>query len=441
MGLAIGMPELLSMLTAELNNLPDERKPSNNTKYTVEEALLSAFSVFFMQSRSFLDHQRLMKSQKGKDNAQSLFGIENIPCDNQIRTLLDLVPASTVFGVFRSVYNGLSKTGNLSPYRCFGGGFLLTLDGTEYFSSKKIHCSHCCHRTHKNGSTTYFHAAVTPVLVAPGCPQVISLEPEFITPQDGHDKQDCENAAAKRWIAAHPRDPKDPPVTLLGDDLYCNQPICETVLDYGYHFIFVCKQTSHRELYDWVDYLERIGEVQTLTQFEIRGRKRLSYHYRFVNKIPLRATQPAMEVNWCEVTVTDTSDEKTLYYNAFATCHEIDEQNVAEIVTAGRARWKVENEGNNILKTKGYHLEHNFGHGQNHLAELLFCLNLLAYLFHTSLDLVHITYRAVRDLLVTRQTFFNDVRALTRYLWFESWQTLLEFMLIEGKAPDGVNSS
>ena len=213
------------------------------------------------------------------------------------------------------------------------------------------------------------------------------------------------------------------------------------MLKHGYHFIFVCKQTSHQELYDWVNYLERIGEVNTLTQFEIRGRKRLSYQYRFVNKIPLRATQPVMEVSWCEVKVTDTKDGKTLYYNTFATCHQIDEQNVAEIVTVGRARWKVENEGNNILKTKGYNLEHNFGHGQNHLAELLFCLNLLAYLFHTSLDLVHITYRAVRSMLVTRQTFFNDIRALTKYLYFENWQTLLEFMLREGKADEGVDSS
>ncbi len=124
MSLAIGMPELLSMLTEELDDLPDERKASNNTKYTVEEAMKSAFSVFFMQSPSFLDHQCLMKSHKGRDNAASLFGIENIPCDNQIRTLLDPVPASTVFGVFRSVYHGLSKTGNIKPYQCFQGEFL-----------------------------------------------------------------------------------------------------------------------------------------------------------------------------------------------------------------------------------------------------------------------------------------------------------------------------
>lgn len=441
MGLAIGMPELLLMLTAELDDLPDERKPSNNTRYTVEEAIKSAFSVFFMQSRSFLDHQRLMKSHKGRDNADSLFGLERIPCDNQIRNLLDPVPASTVFGVFRSVYNCLSERGALKPYRCFQGEFLLVLDGTEYFSSKKIHCAHCCHRNHRNGSTTYFHAAVTPVLVAPGLSQVISLEPEFITPQDGHDKQDCENAAAKRWISGHARAEQDPPVTLLGDDLYCNQPICETVLNHGYHFIFVCKRTSHQELYEWVDYLEGIGEVPSLTTSRWDGKRRLDYHYRYLNRVPLRAKVPAMEVHWCELTVTDPQQSQLIYYNAFATCHEIHDQNVEDIVRAGRARWKVENEGNNVLKTKGYHLEHNFGHGQNHLAELLLCLNLLAYLFHTTLDLINTTYRQVRTMLVTRQTFFNDLRALTRYLWFSSWQTLFEFMLTEGKNPDFANSS
>ena len=57
----------------------------------------TAFSVFFTQSPSFLQHQRLMKPKKGKDNAQSLFGLEEIPCDNQIRNLLDPIPATTVF--------------------------------------------------------------------------------------------------------------------------------------------------------------------------------------------------------------------------------------------------------------------------------------------------------------------------------------------------------
>jgi len=82
------IPELIQFLVQELHDLPDDRKPGNNTKYQVEDAVKAAFSVFFTQSPSFLEHQRLMKSSKGKDNASSLFGIKKIPGDNQIRNLL-----------------------------------------------------------------------------------------------------------------------------------------------------------------------------------------------------------------------------------------------------------------------------------------------------------------------------------------------------------------
>ena len=65
--------ELIQFLRQELHELPDQRKPGNNTQYQVEDAVIGAFSVFFTQSPSFFEHQRLMKSSKGKDNAESLF--------------------------------------------------------------------------------------------------------------------------------------------------------------------------------------------------------------------------------------------------------------------------------------------------------------------------------------------------------------------------------
>ena len=157
--------------------------------------------------------------EKDRDNPQTLFGVDKIPCDNQIRKLLDPVPAKTVFPVFRSVYQHLEAAGVIKTYNCFQGNRLIALDGTEYFTSKEIYCEQCSHPTHKNGSTTYFHAAITPVLVAPGKSQVIPLEPEFIRPQDGTSKQDSENAAAKRWIEAQGVDFVTSPTTLLGDDL------------------------------------------------------------------------------------------------------------------------------------------------------------------------------------------------------------------------------
>jgi len=94
----------------------------------------------------------------------------------------------------------------------------------------------------------------------------------------------------------------------------------------------------------------------------------------------------------------------------------------------GRARWRIENENNNVLKNRGYHFEHNFGHGHAQLSSVLCSLNLLAFLLHTLLHLVHPLYRLLRETLAARRTFFDDLRALTRYMLFESWEALFRFM-------------
>lgn len=422
---------LIEQVMSSFPTLPDLRK-GKNTQYHVEDALRSAFSLFFMQSSSFLQYQRQMDTKKGRSNAKSLFGIAKIPCDNQIRALLDPVAATHLFSGFECLHQFLAAMGVHDRYRCFEQGYLVALDGTEYFSSKAIHCPHCSQRQHRNGETTYFHQAVTPVMVKPGCSEVLNLSPEFIRPQDGHDKQDSETAAAKRWIEAHPIADGDVAVTLLGDDLYSRQPMCQTALNHGYGFIFVCLPSSHEELYEWLEYLERAREVHTYEVSRWTDGKPLFYEFRYVNRVPLRAEQPALEVNWCEVTVTDKRKNKQVYFNAFVTQRWITNETVETIAEAGRSRWKVENENNNVLKTKGYHLEHNFGHGQEHLSELLVTLNLLAFLMHTILELGEGTYKQLRTLLVTRKDFFRDLRTLLRYFWFPDWDTLFDFMLTEG---------
>lgn len=123
------------------------------------------------------------------------------------------------------------------------------------------------------------------------------------------------------------------------------------------------------------------------------------------------------------------SNGKVTYKNSFATNHPLSDENVAEMVLAGRTRWKVENENNNTLKTKGYNLEHNFGHGKQHLSSLLVTLNILSLLFHTLLELLDQKYKLLRSHLPTRKTFFDDLRALTRCMYFDSWDQLLTFML------------
>ena len=202
----------------------------------------------------------------------------------------------------------------------------------------------------------------------------------------------------------------------------------------GRHFILVCKPESHKTLYEWVDDFQRLGDVTTVEKSRWTGKERLIERYRFMNQVPLRDTNDALMVNWCEIEIISQQGQRS-YRNAFATDYTLDKNNVEDIVKAGRTRWKIENENNNTLKTKGYNFDQNFGHGKKNLASLLANLNLLAFLFHTLLGWFDQCYRLLRKKLAKRKTFFDDIRALTRYMYFESWQSLMEFMLRGLKLP------
>lgn len=257
-------------------------------------------------------------------------------------------------------------------------------------------CPCCTQHTLKNGQTLYRHTVVTPVIVAPGQSLVVPLPPEFVRTQDGIPKQDSELAAAKRWLATWVAHYAPRGITVLGDDLYCHQPFCEDVRAQNMDFLLVCKPGSHALLYEWLDDFTRTGAVQTLETSRWNGKQRLTERYRYVNQVPLRNSDDALMVNWCEATIPNAK-QAVVYRNAWATSHTLDEHNVADMVAAGRARWKIENENNNVLKNHGYHFEHNFAHGKQHLSNFLATLNLLAFPTHTALEWLDEAYQSVRQ--------------------------------------------
>ncbi len=406
--------------------LTDIRKGSN-TQYSMQDAALAGFSVFFMQSPSFLSAQQAMEKKNGRSNAQTLFNVEKIPTSNQIRNLLDPVDPKELEPIYDSIFDTLRERGVLDEFRSVGGTQLIALDGTWYHSSGTINCDNCSTQNHKNGTTTYHHSAITPVIVCPGRKQAISLRPEFILPQDGDEKQDCEIKAAKRWLLANSGFYHTGNETLLGDDLYAHQPFCRQVLLHRYHFIFVCKPTSHKHLYNWLEQLELGIDIHAKTRCITKDGRRETHILRYANDVPLVEGEDALRVNWIEHRVMHKG--KQIYINSFVTDHAIDECNALEIAQAGRARWKIENENNNTLKTKGYHLEHNFGHGKKHLSSVLASMNILAFLLHTLLEIGDMSYRHIREALGARRIFFEHVRALTHYKCFAGWNEMMDFMM------------
>ena len=186
------------------------------------------------------------------------------------------------------------------------------------------------------------HSAITPVVVAPGQPHVLPYVPEFITPQDGAEKQDCEINAAKRWVEREATTLRQHRAILLGDDLYSRQPLCETALRNGTDFIFVCHQESHPALYAVVDTVANLGRLASFSQRQWNGRHGEIWTYRFLNDLPLRAGGDALPVNWCDLQIVHEETGEILYRNEWITSLRLEQENVSEIVACGRARWKSE---------------------------------------------------------------------------------------------------
>jgi len=267
-----------------------------------------------------------------------------------------------------------------------------------------------------------------PAIVKPGCPQVIPLEPEFIVPQDGHDKQDCELAAATRWIDAVGERYSDLGATIIADDLYAHHPFIEKVVAAEFQYILVTKQPSHKYLYEEIESFERLGTVHHFSERRREGKHFATFTYRYLNDVTLISSADSISVNWVELTIINESRTST-FRGAWITSYRISDENVAELVAAGRCRWKIENEAFNTLKTKGYHFEHNFGHGKANLSATLLSLNILAFLFHTVLELLDERCARIRSKLPRRDTFFHHLSALTEYLCFADWSALMQFML------------
>lgn len=422
---------LVEGIRGVFEGLPEVRRGAN-TQFTQAELAMTAFAVFHMQSRSFLEAQRRLESYEGRSNLGTFFRVERVPSDAQVRSVLDRMGTEGFLEAFDTVHGELERRGLLGGFDFLGGRRLIALDGLHYHGSGKIGCRKCTTRKGADGEVRNYHSAVTMALVSPDMPGLaVPLRPEFIEPQDGELKQDCEINAAKRAIEKngerYNREGRGGAV-LLGDDLYCHEPFCRKAALHGFHYILTCKEDSHKALYEHLAPLDRHTGLHKVVERRIPGPGRSeTWEVTYAPGVPLTTGEGALKVNWLAARVTN--EKGALYTCAWATDLKITEGNAVEIARAGRARWKIENEHNNTLKNLGYHLEHNFGHGRENLSCTLAALNILAFLVHTAMELGDPLYARVRRIVGPRRKFFGDAATLSEYNVWDSWAALLSFML------------
>ena len=434
---------LIATLTHNISNIEDTRKQRTNLVYSLKDIILSAFSIFYFQNKSWLSFQRDIDTAKGISNAKTIFGISDIPSDNHIRNMLDKITPDNFKKVYELILEKLKDIGVLDKFNFKDEYMLVALDGTHYHSSKNISCKCCQSKTNSDtGEVHYYHSVLTPTIVHPESKKVIPLMQEFISNDDGEDKQDCEVNASKRWLDSF-INPTSKKLIILGDDLYSREPMIKKVLKKNHSYIFVAKPTSHKYLYEQVEMIKNLGTCDTVKLSKMVNGKKQTFTYNYINKLSIKnqngdTQHHQQEVNWCEVIVANASGKK-LYHNSFVTDIALNANNVIDISTAGRTRWKIENENNNTLKTKGYHLDHNFGHGKENLSKTLCSLNILAFLFHTVQELEDDLYIELRENIGTREEFFTGINFLTTMFNFKSFNKMLEFILISRQTEQNVD--
>lgn len=382
---------------------------------------MSGFAMMYFQDPSILQFQKSLEDGTHNNNLKTLFQVRSIPKDSQMKEVIDEIDSRELEPVFEEYFMALQRGKHLEQYPFLGGHYLVSFDGSGYFSSDKICCPGCLKKESKKGKIRYEHQIVQAALMNPDMRQVIPLVPEAVKNTDGKEKQDCETEAGKRLIKkirkAHPK----LKIIIVADSLHSKQPLIEEAKAAGMSYILVAKPDDHKILMEWVNEQRQLKEVSRMQIRDLKGRLHV---YEWINGVPLNGNKETVITNYFEYWLIDK--EKVTYHNSWVTDISISEENVKDLVRGGRCRWKIENEVFNTLKNQGYHIEHNYGHGKKNLSMNFFLLNLLAFFMHQIFELTDNLYQQCRKKFSSRRALWDCLRNVIRVLIFPAWENLLQ---------------
>lgn len=403
---------------------------AGNSTYSLSDVLMSGLAVFSLKQSSLLQFDEKRKNDEAFIlNLKNVFNISNVPADTTLRETLDQVGSQDIRGAFKRIFFELQRGKVLERFAWkINNSYLLSLDGTSYFSSEDIHCDNCQEKKHSNGKVTYSHSMLSGVIIHPHKKEVMPLCPEPIIKQDGKIKNDCEINAAKRFINDFTREYFKLKVTLLGDDLFSNGPFIKILKDEQINFILTAKETSHSVLFDEVKELDISGKV---IHVELKEDK-VKHIFRFVNNVSLNQEHKDLKVNFLEC-FEETKDGNKRHFS-WVTDIEITEENVLEIMRAGRARWKIENETFNTLKNQGYNFEHNFGHGEKNLSVNMAYLMMIAFFIDQVQQACCKLFQMALQKMGSKKYLWEKIRGIFHHYLITSWKEILELVYYGFKA-------
>lgn len=415
---SLSASRLFKLVHAGFKKIKDFR--ADNQQISLQDALMSAFAMFSLKDASLLAFDQ---RRTADGNLKRVYKLKTVPCDTQMRTILDEVDPEALRPLYKDIFQALQQGEVMEKLVFMEGSYLLTLDGTGYFSSKLVHCPACLEKkSSKTGEIRYAHQLLGGAIVHPDFAEVVPFAPEAIIKQDGETKNDCERNAAKRFLEKLRQDYPDLSLIITEDGLSSNAPHLSELRKHKLHFILGVKEGDHKFLFEWIDKAHQAGQT---TEFECEG-DGVRHRFRFINQVPLNESNPDELVNFVEY--WEIAPGKTQHFS-WVTDFTVTTTNVFQIMRGGRARWKVENETFNTLKNQGYHFEHNFGHGHKNLSGVFASLMMLAFLVDQAQQLACDLFQAVLKKEGSRIRLWEHMRALFYTCEFTGMEDIFRALL------------
>lgn len=399
--------------------------PEVRSNITWLDCTMSGLAIFGLKFPSLLQFEAHKMDPFISRNLKSLYHVQNAPSDTCLRERLDILPIKHFRKPFKSIFAYLQRGKVLERYKYLGGHCLLSIDGTGQYSSEKVHCVNCCEKHHRSGEVTYYHHMLGAVLVHPDEKVVIPLAPEPIVKSDGNKKNDCERNAAKRLLQDFRREHPHLKTIVVEDGLASNHPHLSLLDELNLQYVIGVKEGDHEFLFDWVKHAKA-------NHLEIT-RDQTKHTFRYVNDVPLNDDHFDYRVNALEYWEENAKGKKLHF--SWVTSFKINDDNAFQLMRAGRARWRIENETFNTLKNQGYNFEHNYGHGYENLCSVMTMLMMLVFLIDQTLQLCCKLYQQARQKVSRFSTFCGERMALMKYVVWENWTHLYETMLNPAARP------
>lgn len=416
-----------------------DHREASKIRIVLSDFLMSGFSIFCLKFPSLLQFEEQMRKQKKASHLSPLFYINEVPSDTHMRSVLDEVNPRSLSPAFKKLFNQVQESKRLEAFRFLDEGYLISVDGSQYFSSNEICCEFCLSKETNSEKKLYYHQMLAGCVVHPEQDCVIPLCPEPLQRQDGNEKNDCERAAMTRFLDQLGKDHPKLPVIIVADALHATGPLIRRLRLSNYNFILGVKPGSHVKLFEGVENWAARENLSYYTFEEVIGdkiKKKRVHNFRYANKILFNFADLNLSVNFLEYWETTTwvdqkgKEQIEKVHFSWVTDFEINNKNIIQIMRGGRARWKIENETFNTLKNQGYEFEHNFGHGKKNLSTVFGYLMFLSFLFDQLLEIGCKEFRkALRK--HTRKLYLREhLRNLFKFSYefeikFENWNDFL----------------